>query len=231
MSVIDSLTQQLEGIAQLVPVEVFVFIGALIEELIAPIPSPIVMTLSGSIAEAQGQTVVFLFLLALIGAIGKSIGSFFLYVLSDKLEDVVIGKFGKFFGISHKEIESIGRHFKGNFRDEIVIFLARAIPIIPTAPVSIVCGAIKIPLRSYLVAGFFGLLIRNLFYLYVGFAGLASYQSLMGHLDSIESIMTVTIGIILIGTFGLIWYSKNKDKLVDFISESAAKKSEPKSKK
>lgn len=219
MSVIDSLTTQLTGLANAIPVEAFVFIGALVEELIAPIPSPIVMTISGSIAQAQQQPVAFLLVLSLIGAIGKTIGSYLLYLVADKLEDVFIPKFGKFFGITHKEVEKLGKHFSGGFKDDLIIFFARAIPIVPTAPVSIIAGALKMNLRTYLVSGFLGVLFRNFFYLYLGYGGLASYESLMGHLDSIETVMTVTLGLAVIGTVGLIWYSKNKDKLVEKLQD------------
>lgn len=223
MMIVEQATAQLSALADKVSVEVFVFLGSLIEEVIAPIPSPVVMTLAGTIAHAQEKPALFLLLLAAIGATGKTIGSYLLYVLADKLEDAVLGKFGRFFGLSHAEVEKFGQHFKGNFKDEILIFLTRAIPIVPTAPVSILCGAIKIPLKSYLIAGFFGLLIRNLFYLYLGYVGLASYQSIIGQLDSVESVMTITLALATIGAFAAIWYAKNKDRMVDALHHKAVR--------
>lgn len=230
MTIIDQATTQLSTLANTVSVELFVFLGSFIEEVIAPIPSPVVMTLAGTIAHAQQQPVFYLLLLAIIGAVGKTIGSYLLYMLADKLEDVVLSKFGRFFGLSHAEVEKFGQHFKGNYKDELIIFFTRAIPIVPTAPVSIICGAIKIPLRSYLVAGFFGLLIRNLFYLYLGYAGLASYQSIIGQLDSVESVMTITLALGLFGGIGAIWYAKNKDRLVDALHHKATKHRNPSTK-
>lgn len=224
MSIVAQLTTQLEGLATAVPVEIFVSLGAFIEELIAPIPSPIVMTISGTIALAQQKPVAFLFYLALIGSIGKIIGSWLLYLISDKLEDVIVGKFGKFFGITHKEIESIGRHFNGSPRDDIIIFLARAIPIVPTAPVSIICGVIKVKMRTYLVSSFFGNLIRSLFYLYVGYGGLAGYEYIMEKMDSLESALTVTLALIIMGGGAVWWYYKNKDKLVDKLRQKTLDK-------
>jgi membrane protein DedA with SNARE-associated domain len=219
MSIIQQLTDQLTSYANMVPLEIFVFAGAMIEEILAPIPSPIVMTIAGSLAEAQNQTWSYLILLALIGAVGKTLGSYILYLVSDKLEDIVVGKFGKFFGLSHKEIESLGKHFSGGLRDDIIIFLARAIPIVPTAPVSIVCGAIKVRLRTYLVSTFLGTIIRNMFYLYLGYVGLAGYEKVVGQFESIEKIATVTIGLILVGGVAVIWYAKNKDRLVEALQK------------
>lgn len=224
MSIFSSFTDQLTSIAQSVPLEVFVFSGAMIEEIIAPIPSPIVMTVAGTIAEAQNRPWTYIFLLALIGAIGKTIGSWILYVISDKVEDVVVGKFGKFFGMSHKEIERIGKYFSGGIKDDLIIFFARAIPIVPTAPVSIVCGVIKVRMKTYLASTFFGTIIRNLCYLYLGYAGLAGYETLVDQLESIEKIMTVTIGIILVGGIAAWWYIKNKDKLVEKLEKATLNK-------
>ncbi len=224
MSIINQLTTQLTALANQIPVELFVFIGSLIEEILAPIPSPLVMTLAGTIAEAQQRPIIFLLYLSFVGAIAKTISSYVLYVLADKLEDVVIGKFGKFFGISHTAIEKFGQHFNGNFRDELIIFFSRAIPIIPTAPVSIVSGAIKLPLKSYLTAGFLGILLRNFLYLYLGYASLASYETLIEKMDSIESIVTVTLAFAVVGGFAVVWYSKNKGRLVNTLQQKTLSK-------
>lgn len=229
MSIIEQFSDQLITLANKVPLELFTFFGAFIEELIAPIPSPIVMTLAGTLAEAQRRPFAFLLILSLVGAIGKIIGSYILYVISDKLEDLIVGKFGRFFGLSHHEIEKLGKHFNGGPRDDIIIFLARAIPIVPTAPVSIICGVIKVKLRTYLVSSFFGTLLRNMFYLYLGYAGLATYETVITQFESVEKIVTVTLGLLLIWGVALVWYAKNKDRLLEKLQNvTLEKKSERK---
>ncbi len=221
---LNQLIDMLQRMAESVPVELFIFLGAFIEELIAPIPSPIVMTLGGSIALAQNRPFIFLFVLALIGAIGKTIGAYLLYIIADKLEDVVVGKFGRFFGISHKEIERLGKHFNGGLRDDIIIFLARAIPVVPTAPVSLLCGVIKVRMKTYLLASFLGTLPRNLFYLYLGYAGLASVETILEKFDSVETVVTILLVLIVGGGFAVIWYAKNKDAIVEKLQGLLEKK-------
>lgn len=220
MSFVAQLTDQLSVYANLVPLEIFVFVGAGVEEILAPIPSPIVMTIAGSIAVTQNKLWTDLLILAVIGAAGKTIGCYILYIISDKLEDVVVGRFGKLFGLSHKTIESLGKHFSGGLKDDIIIFLARALPIIPTAPVSIVCGVIKIRLRTYLVSTFLGTIIRNLFYLYLGYIGLAGYGKFISQFESVEKIATVTIGLALVAGIVVYLYAKNKDKLFEKLQNS-----------
>src|SRR5690606_32340582 len=159
----------LHQLAGVLPTEIFVAIGAFVEELVAPIPSPLVMTLGGSLAASQGKTLTYLGLLALLGAIGKTVGSWLIYLIADKAEDFVMNKIGKFVGVTHREVEIIGKHLNKGWRDDVILFLLRAVPIMPTAPVSIVCGLIKLNLRTYLTSTFFGTLVRNVFYLYLGY--------------------------------------------------------------
>src|SRR5690606_8088651 len=110
---IEFIIELLESWADLLPLPLFTFAGALIEEVIAPVPSPLVMTLSGSLAEAKGMPVIYLGLLALTGAIGKTIGAFVIYWLADHFENIITGRFGRFLGVSHKQIENLGARLDG----------------------------------------------------------------------------------------------------------------------
>jgi membrane protein DedA with SNARE-associated domain len=217
MSLFSSAEAILVGYAQEVPLELFIFAGAMIEEILAPIPSPVIMTLGGSIALAQNFPWVMLLWLALLGAIGKTLGSWLVYFVSDKAEDIVVGKFGKFLGVTHKEIESIGKYFYGDWRDDFIIFIARALPIMPTAPVSIACGVIKVNLRSYLVGTFAGTYVRNVMYLWLGFAGLASFESIMAGLDTAESIVQVIMVAVMLVILAVIYKRRSKTDFMTMI--------------
>lgn len=198
----QSLINWLEAFSQQVPVTWFVFIGSLLEEVIAPIPSPLVMLLGGSISAGQGSPLLFIGLLALIGAVSKTLGSLLIYVISDKAEDVVIDKFGKFLGVSHTDTEGLGKFFGQGKRDDIAIFLLRAVPVMPTAPVSVIAGLIKIDLKTYLIGTFLGLVVRNLIYLYLGYTSLGALESLSEGFDSLEKIgyliLAVFAGVVLL---------------------------------
>lgn len=193
-----------------IAVEYFVAIGAAVEEIIAPIPSPIIMTLAGSVAKAQEKAALYLILLAIIGAVAKTLASWVVYYISDKAEDVVIAKFGKFVGITHKEVEKIGNYFSGSHKDMWIMALARAIPIIPTAPVSIVSGIIKLNIKSYLIGTVIGTFVRNLLYLYLGYFGASSAENVLNGLDSLESI--VQLGLVIIGgtVLAVLFYRRQK---------------------
>lgn len=186
----------LESLAQQIPVTWFVAIGALVEEVIAPIPSPLVMTLGGSIAAGQHSPLSFLIVLAVVGALSKTFGSLVIYIIADKSEDVLIDKFGKFLGVSHSDTEGLGRFLRKGGRDYIAIFLMRALPVMPTAPVSVIAGLIKTELKTYLASTFAGLIVRNLIYLYFGYTSLGALESLSEGFDSLEKIGYLFISII-----------------------------------
>ena len=199
----------LENLAQQVSVTWFTLIGAFIEELIAPIPSPLVMTLSGSIAASQQRTVLFLLVLACIGSAGKTLGSYLIYLVADKAEDFFIDRFGRFLGVSHGDTEGLGKMFSQGRRDDVTIFLLRAIPIMPTAPVSVIAGLIKLNVRTYIISSFLGTIVRNMIYLYLGYTSLGAIESLMEGFDSLEKIGYI----VLAGLMGLavIWmYQKRR---------------------
>ncbi len=206
----QSLISWLEALSQQIPVTWFVFIGALVEEVIAPIPSPLVMMLAGSISASQSISLLFILVLALIGAFSKTIGSFVIYMIADKAEDIIISKFGKFLGVSRSDTEGLGKFLGEGKREGLAIFLMRAIPVMPTAPVSVIAGLIKVNLRSYLLSTFLGLIVRNSIYLYLGYTSLGALESLNEGFDSLEN-----IGYLVLAVFAgmaLLWMYRKRQQ-------------------
>lgn len=202
----------LEALATKVPLEIFTIIGSFLEEVIAPIPSPFVLTTAGSITRAQDKALIYILMVALLASISKTFGAWFLYIITDKLEDVFIPKFGKFFGIEHENIEKIGKYFNGTKRDWLVLFALRSIPIMPSSPISITCGFIKLNKKNFIVSTFFGTIIRSLFFLYLGYTGLSASESLINGLDKSETVMQI---IVVVGILALlVWGYKQRSKLI-----------------
>ena len=206
------IEEVLKNSANYLPLEMSSFLGGFIEEVIAPIPSPFVMAAVGSAAFAQSKGLAALVWLAVIGSIGKTLGAWVIYFISDKLEDVIVGKFGKFLGVSHQEVEKLGKRFNGGWRDDVILFFLRALPIVPSSPVSVVCGILKINLRTYLVSTLFGNFFRNFVYIYLGYAEFSAYQSVLSGLDNMESIVQIVIFLSLLGFVGWIYYQRHKNK-------------------
>lgn len=208
----DSITQSLIAWAKDVPLELFTFAGSFIEEVLAPIPSPIVMTVTGSIASTQDKAMWYLLVLSLIGAAGKTLGAVLVYMVSDKAETILVGRFGKFIGVTHTEVETLGKRLNGGWKDLWLLLFLRALPIMSSAVVSVCCGFVKIPMRVYLVSTFFGTIVRDFFYLYVGFSGIAALHNLVDGFDSIESIIQAVIAVLIVVVIAWIYWKRKVKK-------------------
>lgn len=172
---ISQLIGYLNFLSQKLPLEVFCFLGSLIEEIVGPIPSPVILMSSGSIASQRGIHWYYLIILAMFASAGKTIASWLIFYITDKTEDFLLSKFGRLLGVSHKNVEKIGSYFNGSWKDDFLIFIFRAIPIFPTTTVSVACGFIKIDQKSFIRSTFFGFFIRSLFILYLGYQGIESF--------------------------------------------------------
>jgi membrane protein DedA with SNARE-associated domain len=195
--------------ANAMPLGLFAFAGSFIEEVIPPIPAALIMTMAGSLSLAQGYMWLFLLWLAVIGSVGKVIASWIFYVLGDKFEDIIVGKFGKFVGIRHRDVESLGQRLGGGLGSGIGFFLFRCVPIFPSVSVSIVCGIIRLNMRTFLVATFFGTVVKNLMYLYAGYAGLQALHFFVRKIHNANFWFGVVFTVV---SFGLIYWLVRKKK-------------------
>ncbi len=191
----------LEQTAQSVPLPLFVIVGGIVEEIIAPIPSPLVSTLAGSITAAQQLGILYLLWICALATLAKTIGAWLFYVLGDKLEGVAVPRFGKYIGVKHEDLERFGEHFKGTWKDEVILLVLRSIPVMPSTPISVLCGILHINLRTFFVATYIGFYIRNLTFMLLGYTGLAAMGSLMEGIDTAETIFKI---LIVAGGFGVI---------------------------
>jgi len=210
---VNTIITLLENLARQVPLEIFALIGSFVEELLAPIPSPIIMTMAGTIAQAQGRLLVYLLVVALLSSAAKTVAGLLLYIIADKGGDFLVSHFGKFLNITQEEIEKIGAYISGGWKDDVVLFLLRSIPVMPSSPISITCGAIKINMFTFLWATFFGSIIRSSFYLYLGFTGLDAARSLLESMNSLETIFKVAFVAILVAAVLWGYYKRQRGEL------------------
>ncbi|OJI08616.1 MAG: hypothetical protein COV08_03515 [Candidatus Vogelbacteria bacterium CG10_big_fil_rev_8_21_14_0_10_49_38] len=156
-----------------VPVAWFVLVGSLVEEVLAPIPSAVVMITAGALAAARGAWWLWLLPYAVLGAIGKTAGSWPFYWLADKAEDWAGRKWGRVFGLSHEKIESFGLLMAEKRWGNWLLFALMVLPIFPTNIASVGCGLIKLDPKLYFKITLAGFFIRALLLVSVGYLGLS----------------------------------------------------------
>lgn len=191
------------------------------DELIPPIPSPSVMFATGSIALTQGYTILGLFFLALLGAVGKTLGAAIVYYVADKLEDILAKKIAKFLGVTHEQIESLGAKIKGGIKDYFIMISLRALPIIPSSPISFGSGLLKISFKLFIISTFIGSVIRDFIFIYLGYIGTrVVFSFLKNTVPTAELIIQIVVGSSVLLVLGFLYFRQrkiNKNKKINII--------------
>ena len=151
--------------------ELTVLAGAFIQELISPVPSFVVFVPAGASLQAEGKSIWYIIMLALVIGISRVLAGLVLYYMSGKLRTWIYTRRQAWLGVSRRDIEKfkkkMGRH--GGWWS---IFGMWAIPIVPGAVISLGAGFMKIPMPTVITATYFGSIINALTYLLIGYFGL-----------------------------------------------------------
>jgi len=172
------------------------FLGGFIEQIIVPIPSPIITMAGGAFLIAQNlpifETIWQIFIkVSLPYTIGATIGTSLVYLIAFYGGKPLIETFGKYIGISWKLIEKIKLDFQKTIKDELFILIACTIPVVPVSLVSAFCGGFKIKPTKFYPMVFLALLIRATILGFIGFQMGETFTDLAHGLDKIESILTI----------------------------------------
>ncbi|QQR65321.1 VTT domain-containing protein [Candidatus Kaiserbacteria bacterium] len=206
---LHTIETSLLSLVHTLPLEWFVLIASIVEEIVAPIPSPTVMVLAGSAASVQSYGYIGLLFLVCIGAVGKTFGALVVYGVAYHAEDFVLRHFGKFFEITPHDIERLSAKIGTGFRAYWTLTLFRALPIMPSSLVSVGGGVLKVPVRIFVVSAFLGTLIRDGLYLYAGYVGTEALSTFITQSTHIESFVQYgVLGLIVLGCVYFIYKKK-----------------------
>jgi len=179
-----------------------VIIGVVIETIIVPLPSPLIIMAAGYILIPQGNLVTIILTalwISSVAGIAQTIGSYLLYLPGYYIGKPFIEKYEKFHGVSWKEIELFQKKFSKGRKEEVSVFLLRALPVIPLSIVSGVAGVMEIEPKKYTISTLLGVIPRNLILALLGFSFGEFYQLIAGNIDSAETIMTIILVLLIIG--------------------------------
>ncbi len=178
-----------------------VFFASIIEEVVAPIPSALIMTMAGFIfvkgLVSFDSVSILILKVALPSALGITIGSYFIFFISKFGGKFVIEKWGKFIGLYWSDIESMKLKLSGTKKDDVIVCLARILPIIPSVAISAFCGIFGMNIFRYALITFVGVFIRGMILGFVGWQVGNVYQKYAHLLSKIESIFLIFIAIVI----------------------------------
>lgn len=189
-----------------------IFVGALIEEVISFIPSAAVIMFAGFFTlggtAVSGSSLIKLFTHVTIPvSLGLTIGSLFVYGIVYYLGKPAIVRFGKYFGVSWKEIEIIRGYIKKNIADDIILFLIRATPVVPFVAANAFCGLVRWPFPNYLLATFLGALVRGTA---VGFIGWQLGSLYKTHATLFNQAENVFLALIALALAAFVFYRRRR---------------------
>jgi membrane protein DedA with SNARE-associated domain len=180
-----------------------VFLGCILEQIVVPIPASLIV-ISSSIITLKGVSLslnslgVLLIKIVIPASLGTTLGSLFYYYLAYKLEKPFIERTGKYLGVSMEDVADVEKRFKESRFDDLSIFLARCVPIIPSIAINLFCGLIRYDLKKYLITTFFGSLVQIFAWGLVAWLFGNIYIALEGEISMLGTIVTLIIIIVVL---------------------------------
>jgi membrane protein DedA with SNARE-associated domain len=143
-----------------------IFLGVLLETIFPPIPSEIILPLSGYLISFYNFSFFGLILGILIATAGTTTGSLLYYFAALKFRRKFVEKYGKYFFIDKKKLAAADNWFNKHGRK--AVFFGRMLPGIREL-ISLPAGFSKMKLKDYLTYTFFGSLIWCSFLTSIGY--------------------------------------------------------------
>jgi membrane protein DedA with SNARE-associated domain len=187
-----------------------VFIGVMIEQIIVPIPSPMIIMGAGAILILPGLSIPDAFLqilwvIVLPGSIASTLGSYIGYMISYYGGKALVVRLQRFLDVDWNQIEKLEKRFQGK-KEALSIFLSRAIPVFPISLISIFAGLLRVPIRPFTTYTFLGSIFRCFFLGFFGWWIGATYEKVATRLDSIETIVSIFMLIGMGVVFGYLYH-------------------------
>ena len=154
-----------------------VFIAALIETIIPPIPTMAVFPTAGFIASQNGLSVIETVFLGVIGGLGASIGSTVIYLIALKLGRTALLRYLNKVKVSEKELERVERWFE-KYGDKAVLF-GRMVPVFREM-ISVPAGLLKMNVKKFLAYTILGSCGWGITMVLIGyFFGLTAFEMII----------------------------------------------------
>jgi membrane protein DedA with SNARE-associated domain len=174
-----------------------VFVGVILEQIIVPIPSPLIIMGAGAILILPGISIPdaslqILWTIVLPGSIASTLGSYIGYMISFYGGKTLVVRLQRFLDVDWDQMERLEKRFQGG-GEALGIFLSRAIPVFPISLVSIFAGLLRIPIKPFTIYTFLGSMFRCFFLGFLGWWIGATYEKAATRLNSVETIVSIVM--------------------------------------
>ncbi|MFB6174356.1 MAG: DedA family protein [Candidatus Nanohalobium sp.] len=177
-----------------------VVLGVVIEEVILPIPSPVVPMAAGFMvvkASTLPQAIIqIIFLVVIPASIASVVSSYFVYVIAYFGGKPVLKKYGSYIDVSWEEAQQLEEKFAAG-KQHYYVALFRAVPIVPLSLISGAAGLFRMDWKRYGVWSFIGMIPRTFFLALAGWYIRDGFMMIASYLDSISTVfMILSVGLV-----------------------------------
>lgn len=191
--------------------------ASLLEEVIAPIPSAIVVLFGGFLLIPDDVTfwqaaLQVSWKVMLPASVGMAVGSLFPYYIAKIGEKVAVDRFGVLLQVDWAMVEKAQAYFEKKKSDELVLFIVRAVPLVPSVVIAVFCGLIRMNVRTFLLYSFFGSVIRTFILGMVGWGVGAAYVTYAEQVSHVEKLGLVVVAVAAVSAAFFFWMRLRKKK-------------------
>ncbi len=133
-----------------------VFLAALLETIVPPIPTLAVFPTAGFLASQEGFSIWAVIPMILLGALGATVGTTGIYLIALKLGRTILLRYLRFVKVNDSKLERVEIWFE-KYGDKAV-FLGRMVPVMREM-ISIPAGLLKMKIPKFVLYTFAGSLI------------------------------------------------------------------------
>ena len=170
-----------------------VFIGMTLESACIPLPSEVIMPLSGYVVYEGKMTLLGI---TIIGSLGNLFGSLIAYFVGLKGGRPFLEKYGKYILISHNRLEMADGWFEKYGYE--AVFISRLLPLIRTF-ISLPAGIARMDLKKFIIYTFLGSLPWTFTLGYIGYLLGPQWNIIRNYFQILDII-------VILGVIGFIVY-------------------------
>lgn len=188
-----------------------VFVGVMIESVIVPIPSPLIIMgagfilISPQLGAAEALPPI-LRDIVLPGSIASTLGAYIGYAIGYAGGKPLVQQCKGFLGFDWEDIEAMERRLRAGHVNATIFFL-RALPIFPLSIISAAAGLLRLPLARFSLWTFAGAVPRCLLLAYLGWWVGETYYQAAKSIDRLETIVSAAL---ILTAAGLILWLRSR---------------------
>jgi len=180
-----------------------IFFLMMLESMVVPVPSELVMPFAGFLIEKGSFTFLFVIVASTLGSI---VGSLIFYYIGKTGGHSLVETYGKYVLIDHEDVKKTEEWF--NKRGELTIFFGRLIPVVRHL-ISLIAGIGKMNVKKFTLYTVIGAGLWNTILAYLGFILGQHWNEVNQYSDQI-SIVIVVLLIVLVLYFAYRHIKKRK---------------------